>query len=290
MEGPSSSVVTKESSGSTEQRAAQHARTRDAIRVVAGRIAELLRHLPDTSPPVPHAEWTVGDAAAHIAETQRLYGELLVNRIPSPYGDGSCTLDDFAPVNLKQVTDFAERDGTRLARLITERTLVYLEASRRYAEDEVFRIHFGDMDHFTVSSYMLVHLLMHGCPIAAAVGKPLPIEPSHVELTLPFLKHVIPWLYEDFRSKAKRGPRGTIEFRIRGGRVLRVRFEDTSATASIERVRSPADCYVSADPVAFFLVAVGVVDQWGPIVRGKLVAWGRKPALALRFKTYLPNP
>lgn len=290
MESPSNSVVSKESPGSTKQTAAQHARTRDAIRVVAGRIAELLRHLPDTSLPVPHAEWTVGEAAAHIAETQRLFGEVLLNRIPSPYGDGSCTLDDFAPVNLEQVTDFAERDGNRLARLITERTLVYLEASRRYGDDEVFRIHFGDMDHFTLTAYMLLHLLMHGCPIAAAVGKPLPIEPSHVELTLPFLKHVIPWLYADFRSKTKRGPRGTLEFRIRGGGTLGVRFEDTSATASIERDRSRADCYVSADPVAFFLVAVGVVGQWGPIAQGRFVAWGRKPGLALRFKTYLPNP
>jgi uncharacterized protein (TIGR03083 family) len=290
MESASSSVVTNESFGSTQQRAAHHARTRDAVRIVAGRVAELLRHMPDTSLRIPNAQWTVGEAAAHIAETQRLFGELLLNRIPSPYGDGSCTLEDFAPVNLEQVTDFAERDGTRLARLITERTLVYLEASRRYGDDEVFRIHFGDMDHLTVSSYMLVHLLMHGCPIAAAAGRPLPIEPSHVELTLPFLKHVIPWLYADFRGKAKRGPRGTIEFRIRGGGILRVRFEDTSATASIAKERSRADCYVSADPVAFFLVAVGVVGQWGPIAKGGLVAWGRKPELALRFKTYLPNP
>ncbi len=290
MESPGSNDLMQKPSRSTEQRAAQHARTRDAIRVVSGRIAELLRHMPETSRPIPHAEWSVGEAAAHIAETQRLFGELLLNRIPSPYGDGSCTLDDFAPVNLEQVTDFAERDGTRLARLISERTLVYLEASRRYGEDELFRIHFGDMDHFTVSSYMLVHLLMHGCPIAAAAGKPLPIEPSHVELTLPFLKHVIPWMYADFRSKAKRGPQGTIEFRIRGAGVLRVRFEDTSAAASIEKEASRADCYVSADPVAFFLVAVGVVGQWGPIAQGKLVAWGHKPALALRFKTYLPNP
>lgn len=290
MESPSTSVLGENSSRSAEQRAAQHARTRDAIRVVAGRIAELLRHMPETSRPIPHAEWSVGEAAAHIAETQRLFGELLLNRIPSPYGDGSCTLDDFAPVNLEQVTDFAEREGTRLARLITARTLVYLEASRRYGEHEVFRIHFGDMDHLTLSSYMLVHLLMHGCPIALAAGKPLPIEPSHVELTLPFLEHAIPWAYAEFRKKEKRGARGTIEFRIRGAGVLRVRFEDTSATASIGKKPSRADCYVSADPVAFFLVAVGVVGQWGPIARGQLVAWGRKPALALRFKTYLPNP
>ncbi len=290
MEGPSSNDMMQKPSRSAEQRAAQHARTRDAIRVVAGRVAELLRHIPDTSCPIPHAEWSVGEAAAHIAETQRLFGELLLNRIPSPYGDGSCALDDFAPVNLEQVTDFAEREGTTLARLITERTLVYLEASRQHRDDELFRIHFGDMDHLTLSSYILVHLLMHGCPIAAAAGKPLPIDPSHVELTLPFLKHAIPWAYAEFRKEAKRGARGTIEFRIRGTGVLRVRFEDTSATASIEKVASQADCYVSADPVAFFLVAVGVVGQWGPIARGKLVAWGRKPALALRFKTYLPNP
>lgn len=285
-----SGELTKGSTLDREDRAAQHARTRDAVRVVAGRIAQLLRDMPDTNVSIANAAWTVGEAAAHIAETQRLFGELLLNHIPSPYGDGSCTLEDFASANLEQLSEFSERNGARLARLITERTLVYLEASNEHGEDEVFRIHFGDMDHFTLTSYMLVHLLMHGCPIASAVGEPLPIEPSHVELALPFLKHVVPWLYADFRSKAKRGPQGTIEFRIRRGKVFRVRFDDSKATASISDRPARADCYVSADPEAFFLIAVGLVGQWGPIARGEMVAWGRKPALALRFKTFLPNP
>jgi hypothetical protein len=33
-----------------------------------------------------------------------------------------------------------------------------------------------------------------------------------------------------------------------------------------------------------------MASQWGLIARGKLVAWGRKPWLALRFKSFFPNP
>jgi hypothetical protein len=51
-----------------------------------------------------------------------------------------------------------------------------------------------------------------------------------------------------------------------------------------------SDCRLAADPVAFFLVAVGIIPQWGPISRGQLTAWDRKPWLALRFKALLPNP
>jgi hypothetical protein len=52
----------------------------------------------------------------------------------------------------------------------------------------------------------------------------------------------------------------------------------------------PADCRVSADPVALLLVAYGRTSQWKPVLTGKLVAWGRKPWLGRRFVRFLVVP
>jgi hypothetical protein len=51
-----------------------------------------------------------------------------------------------------------------------------------------------------------------------------------------------------------------------------------------------AACSISADPVAFFLVAVGRRSQWGQIARGRLVAWGPRPWLGLRLTRLFPSP
>jgi hypothetical protein len=50
------------------------------------------------------------------------------------------------------------------------------------------------------------------------------------------------------------------------------------------------DCRISADPVAFLLVGYGRVSQWPQIARGKMVAWGRKPWLGVKFRSLLRKP
>lgn len=266
--------------------APDHASTKAAVREVAAGIVAILQDAKDTSTPLRRSEWTVGEAAAHLAETQRLFAETVRTGIPSPYGDGSSTIKSFASVNLGQLTRFTERDGPTLAGLIDEETQNYLVATAPCSDDRRFRTHFGDMDVATMTSYMLVHLLMHGCPMAWALRRPPPIAPAHFELTIPFLAHVVPWIYN---RDAGRGLRASLEVRIRRGPRFAIVFDDSVASVH-EPAPTPADCYVSADPVAFCLVAYGVVPPWGAIGRGKMLAWGRKPWLALRLKTLIPNP
>ena len=40
----------------------------------------------------------------------------------------------------------------------------------------------------------------------------------------------------------------------------------------------------------FFLVAMGLNSQWGPIATGKLMTWGTKPWLALQFTGLFKAP
>jgi hypothetical protein len=61
--------------------------------------------------------------------------------------------------------------------------------------------------------------------------------------------------------------------------------------AAVELASGQAiDCHLWADPVALMLVVYGRIGQWGPIARGRLLAWGRKPWLGLKFKNLFFNP
>jgi uncharacterized protein (TIGR03083 family) len=261
----------------------EYQRTRDAVEAVAGRIAEMLRDLPDTSVRIPNSDWTVGEAAAHLVTAQGLFNDGLKGQ-SSPYGDGSSAT--FASVNAESLVEFTERDGARLAALLVDRTRSFLEKSATYPVEHLVHAHFGPMDLPTWTSYMLVHLLMHGWPIAMALGQPSPLQPAHTDLAVAFLKAVMP---RGFDNEAAQGLNARLEVRIRTGRRFAVVFNDGSVTVEDPPTRR-ADCYLSADPVAFFLVAFGLVSQWRPIAQGKLVAWGRKPWLALKFKSYFPSP
>jgi uncharacterized protein (TIGR03083 family) len=258
-------------------------RTRDAVEVVAANIAEMLRPLSDASTPIPRSEWSVGEAAAHLAITQALFIEGLKG-MSSPYGDGHSAT--FAQVNTQMLSEFGERDGAKLAELLVARTRAFLEESAGYHVQHRIHYHFGTMDLPTWTSYMLVHLLMHGCPIATALGQPLPLERAHTELAIPFFKATMPRIVD---KEAARKHQGSIDVRIRGGGRLVVTIHNGSVTVS-DLPTGPVDCFLSADPVAFLLVALGLASQWGLIARGKLLAWGRRPWLALRFKMLFPNP
>jgi uncharacterized damage-inducible protein DinB len=260
-------------------RAALH----DAIKEVSSRGADMVRSLRDTNIPIPNSKWTVGDAAAHIAATQALFKEGLEGA-KSPYGDGK--LERFAPVNVHQLEHFPERRGTVLAELIEQRTEQLLDTAARRQESFVTHYHFGPMDITEWLSYCLSHLFMHSCPIAYALKQRPPIEPHHVELTLPFIKAVIPRVFD--ASKAGR-MRATFEFRFSKDVRLWVTVDRGRVIVETKRPRRIA-CYIGGNPVGMFLVLLGIRSQWPMIAQGKLFAWGPRPWLAFRIKQLFPNP
>lgn len=259
-----------------------HARVRDALAAVAGRVAGLVRSsAPATR--IPRSEWTVGEVAAHLATTQAL-GLEWMEGVPSPYGDGR--LENFAPVNARLLAEFPERDAVRLADLIVARTRSFLEAGDRRPPGEPVPTHFGPMDVTTLSSYLLYHLLVHGVAVARALGRRPPLDREHVHLTMPFLRAVMPWVFD---GKEARGLRACMEVRIRGGERFCFLVEAGRLTVEDHPLRR-VDCHVSADPVAFFLVGAGLMSLPKGVALGKLIAWGPRPWLAFRVKRLFPNP
>jgi hypothetical protein len=96
------------------------------------------------------------------------------------------------------------------------------------------------------------------------------------------------------RDKARRLT-GTMEIRLRGGERVSLRWRDGAldvgeVAAVGQALSDKADCVISAEPVAFLLQSYGRGSKWRPLLTGKVMAWGRKPMLALRMQTALRQP
>ena len=80
-----------------------------------------------------------------------------------------------------------------------------------------------------------------------------------------------------------------MRLRVRDGPELGLTFAGGTLTVGPCGTRRP-DVTVLADPVAFLLVAYGRTSQWSAMATGKLLAWGRRPWLAVRLTSYLVRP
>lgn len=245
-------------------------RLREAIATVALRVADLVRPLPDTALDVPGSDWMVGEHAAHLFQAQQLFARVV---------DGAAW-DDCG--NEEALEQFAERGGGRLAEGIATLTDAFLDATQR--NEGVRRVHkwFGPMTMPQWESYVLVHLQMHGVPLARALGLACPVEADHMRLSLPFLGIATPWA-------GRPGEAGRLEIRLEGSPLFSFWFDEEGAVLEPPGC-GPVDCTLWSDPFTFFQVCFGAMGMEEALQTGKLWVSGRKYRLGTSFKERLPNP
>lgn len=253
-----------------------------ALDAEAKRVASELASLTDTSQRIPHLEWTVGDTAAHLtivlgwATDIARGGYSAVNN-----------LQDMASVNAASLASMPTRNGAELAALLRERARSFVQATAPLPLDQKVNWHGGHtVTVDTLAGIYLGEVVVHGYDIAKGLGRPWPIDRSVAALILQRTLAIWP-LY--VKTDVARGFTASYEIRLRRGPTLSLRFVD-GALSVHEGPAETADCRISADPVAFLLVSYGRIGQWGPIARGQLVAWGRKPWLGPKFGRLLRNP
>ena len=257
-------------------------RARAALEATSRQAAALIRASADPTRPIPHSAWTVGDAAAHMALGAEVYAGCAAGG-ESPVTD----LGDMAGFNARYLEQHPERTSARLADalLAAEDRLVAATAGRR--ADETLPFHEGvAVPVGTVLGVALGELLTHGYDIARAVGRPWPIRPQHASLAMAGASWLLPRFVD---AQTARGVQAGYDIRLRGGPRMTFRFRD-GELAVLPAGAAPVDAHILADPVAFLLVGYGRISQWGPIVKGQMFAWGRKPWLAFKFKRLLRNP
>jgi hypothetical protein len=76
---------------------------------------------------------------------------------------------------------------------------------------------------------------------------------------------------------------------LRGQATHVFRFRDGRLRVDPDR-EPPIDVRISGDPAALLLVLYRRQSPWRHIARGRLVAWGRRPWLALSFAGRFHEP
>ncbi|MEU7058112.1 maleylpyruvate isomerase family mycothiol-dependent enzyme [Streptomyces sp. NPDC046197] len=258
-----------------------------AIGETAADIAALLHGLPDTAFPVPDSEWSVGEAAAHLALANELMADLARGQ-ERQYGDG--TPQALAAANAQALDAFGERRAEPLAAMIVEQADAFLAAAAQAPADEAAAralvTPLGSMNRDVLASYLLTHMLGHGYDLARALRRPHMIDRDRVLLCMPFLLSVMPRVAD---PAAMAGLTARYTIRLRGGPAFGV-FVADGAVGVTQGSLDRSDCTILIEPVTFLLTALGRRGPWRSIAQGRVLTWGRKPWLAPRFPTLFVAP
>ncbi len=264
---------------------------RAAISAAAKRFTALLRETDDIERRAAGTDWTVAETAAHVSSVLTGFSAAIAGELPAlKYVDADFPTR-LAASNDATIAMVDYTDAARLAELITvgaQRLLELVEAADPHMECET--PWYGPGRTRTVdclTALALSELTLHGHDIATGMGRPWPITAEHATLIVGTVcPEMAPLIV---RPEAARGAPVTYEVRLRGGGpryVIRV----ADGTAEVRAAGRPVDCVISADPVTYLLVVYGRMPLARALLRGGLLAWGRRPWLGLRFKNLFFNP
>ena len=259
-----------------------------AVEQAARRVCHLLRTVRHPSAPALGV-WDVTDVAAHLSHAVDAV-------IAMAHGGGGLLQDIVALSDLTEglVQGEAERDLNVLAGRIeaSASRFVELPCPPDGSAMRTWLVRGVELPLPTLACHVLNELVVHGRDIAVAEGAPWPISRAEAVLVLcgflfPVIRHLGPMVVD---QEAASGVRATYDVRVRGGCRVSLRFDDGDLSVTDGPPAGPVDCHLSVDPAAFLLVAWGRLSQWGPICRGKFLAWGRRPWLGPKLRTLLTNP
>jgi uncharacterized protein (TIGR03083 family) len=275
---------------------------RSELSGAAKRTAAVIRAAGEPGALVPGLEWTVAETAAHVVNEFGDYAAYAQGRKKADLA-GSSPARRNAAANAVQLREDPDRDlgslADRLGVVVDEFLAARDESARDEsardesardepmpARDEAVLVSNGvRMTWPTMMSALLGELLVHGWDIARASGQPWRIERAEALHVIARVMTMIPDYLDRERAA---GVTASFELRLRGGPRYLISVADQEAV--VTPGGGKADCWISADPVAFLLVGFGRVGQWGQILRGGMLAGGRKPWLATRFGSLITGP
>ncbi len=267
---------------------------RAALAAAAQRTAALLRSAGARSAPVRGSEWNVGEVAAHLVVvlwgfTYAARGQLDPVTPHIPPGAANFR-DRLTAVTSSTLALVADRHPPALADSLGDAVADFLAATDgRRGDERIPTPWYGrgaGLPLSVATSLLLGEQLVHGYDLAKTNRRPWPISTDEALLLIPVLQAMMPLAV---RPEAARRAPALYEVGIRGGpRFLIDVAEGVVDTGPLDSRRP--DCRITADPVAFVLLAYGRVNQWRLAATGKVVGSGRKPWLATRVKQLFFDP
>lgn len=268
----------------------------EAVAAAAARVQSLMRSVENPSAK-GLGRWNVAELAVHLSTS--LDG---IRAMAQGGGGFLPELGGLSRLTEALVAGEEERDLARMADRVGATVEALLAVVLEAPADELCPWAVQGT-RFRLSQLLcqaLCELLVHGRDLALAGKQPLrsglagrwPIGRSDARMTL--LGFVFPAMAALGPAMVNPGPardvRATYDVHVRGGGRAALRFADGDLTVTPEPLPGPVDCRLSVDPAAFLLVSWGRVNQWQAILRGKLLAYGRKPWIGLELRSLLTNP
>ena len=232
---------------------------------------ELVRSAPDPDRPVHRSDWSIREVAKHVMVISEAYAEYLG-------GDTTPVVDvhDLAATNAAAVDRTEEVDVGVIADRIETATDRFVERAGGRGAGATMQWHGWTTPVDAVRGILLGELVMHSQDVAGTLDRPWPVTREDATVILLGTSCVAGHFVDPERSR----PDAEFEIRLRSGPAFVLRFEDGRMDWAEGRA-DDADCRVSADPVALMQVLYARRGQWPAILQGRLVAFGRKPWLAL---------
>jgi hypothetical protein len=250
---------------------------RTALTEVSARTEKLVESLSNTTAPIPGSTWTVREAAVHLVTCGLRYAGMVHGE---PNGYASLAPEECARRNDQLIADIPESDPAKLAALMHEATERLLDASAPC--DDAQEVPFHCETRIAVPQLVGLAVgehLLHGYDMAVATDQAWSVDPHQAALALFGYEPAYGLCLNPTTTAGHTGGYG-IEFRT--GERFTIRFVDGGYRAELPD-SGPVDCTISADPVAFLLVASGRLSQWHAIALGLLEFRGSRPDLALGF-------
>jgi uncharacterized protein (TIGR03083 family) len=258
---------------------------RDSLTVMAERYARLVEDRDDTSTPIPGSEWTVREAAVHVAGGFRRYaalatGELDLTKVPFD--------KEYLDARMRSLlADNPETDPKKLAGQIRDGFEHFRAVTLSVPAERQIAYYAGlQPDFATIATLTAGEPILHGYDIATAVGVPWPIDPVFATLPLSTFQRMGYWAFFQPQAAAELEAVYRIEIAGTDPHVARI------AHGAYEGLPDghPVDCVISADPVTALLVVTGRLRQWPAIALGRLRFTGDRPELGPRFFDLLVFP
>jgi uncharacterized damage-inducible protein DinB len=244
-----------------------------AVKEASSRFAALLRSVEDPTR-TAIGRWSIAEVAAHTSHIYQMYPRLISGE-SSPIEDHL----NMSPHWDKMLAEDSERDLTTIATRIQEAADAFVSAADAAEWTELVAWHGGvKLPIYSLAAVLTNEADIHGLDVAAAEARSWTIPADHARLIstghFPMLPNFVDKKAADFAA--------AYDLRIRGGDRVCVTVDHGSVDIDRDQPSS-VDCHISVNPVAYLLVGYGRKSQWGPILTGKIVAWGKKPWLSLRF-------
>lgn len=237
------------------------------------RFTDLLRTADPGKNAIGH--WSTGEVGVHVGHIFSMYVDFARGGV-SPVEDHR----NISPTWDRMVGEDTERDPEKLVARIENDHSALVEALGDIGWTDPVNWHGG----LRVPAYALAGILVneteiHGRDIALAESVEWHIPDPNAALAIESLYTVMP---DYLKPEAAQKPDTTWQIKLRGASTTY--FELSGATMNITTEEPDrVDCRLSVKPASYLLVGYGRIGRWLPLLKGEVVAYGRKPWLSLTF-------